>query len=106
MSLWLKADSGISLDPSSRVTGWADQSGNAHNAANVIANNSNPDFLSAGLNGQATLSFTNGQFLDISGAILSSQQFTIMAVVQDTRNSDDTDSREFLSNWSGTNTTT
>ena len=39
MSLWLKADSGISLDPSSRVTGWADQSGNAHNAANVIANN-------------------------------------------------------------------
>lgn len=52
LSLWLKADSGVTLS-GSNVTAWADQSGNGNNAT---ANN-NPTFISSSINNRPAISF-------------------------------------------------
>ena len=88
------------------VTSWADQSGFGHNATQGVGA-AQPLFVANGLNGQPTLRFNGtGQFLNLAGQVLTSQQFTILAVVRDTRAAGDGSFREVFSNWTGTNTFT
>jgi hypothetical protein len=106
LNLWLKADAGVATDGSGNVTSWADQSGNAHDATPPSTSNE-PLLVNNALNGNPVIQFSGaGQFLSIAGQVLTSQQFTILAVVNDTRSSGDGSFREVFSNWSGTNTTT
>jgi len=65
--LWLKANSGVTLD-GSNVTGWADQSGNG-NDAYVLNSGEEPEFASNIINGNPALSFNGtGQVLQIDDA--------------------------------------
>jgi hypothetical protein len=99
---WLEADVGVTTDGSGNVTNWADQSGNGHDATQSDSS-VRPAFISNGLNGLPVIRFNGaGDFLGITGQVLTSQQFTIMAVVNDTRGSGDGSFREAYSNWSGT----
>jgi len=55
LSLWLKADAGVTLSGSD-VTAWADQSGNGNNATSpTIA----PTFVSSSINSKPAISFNN-----------------------------------------------
>jgi len=55
LSLWLKADAGITLS-GANVTAWADQSGNGNNATSpTIA----PTFVSSSINSKPAISFNN-----------------------------------------------
>jgi len=55
LSLWLKADVGVTLS-GSNVTAWADQSGNGNNATSpTIA----PTFVSSSINSKPAISFNN-----------------------------------------------
>jgi hypothetical protein len=58
LSLWLKADAGVSLSGSD-VTAWADQSGNGFNANGNVTNGVNPTFVSNVKNGKPILRFGN-----------------------------------------------
>jgi hypothetical protein len=53
LSLWLKADAGVTLS-GSNVTAWADQSGNGNNAT---ARTANSTFVSSVINGKPVLRF-------------------------------------------------
>jgi hypothetical protein len=55
LSLWLKADAGITLS-GSNVTAWADQSGNSNNATPV---SNNPIYNVSDLNSKPTISLTS-----------------------------------------------
>jgi len=57
LSLWLKADAGVTLSGSD-VTAWADQSGNSNNA---ISPNVAPTFISSSINSKPAISFNNDQ---------------------------------------------
>ncbi len=94
----LEAGKGVTLDGSGNVSAWADQSGHGHDATQTVQAN-RPGFVGNGLNGGPTLAFSgNGQFLNLSGQVLSSQQFTIMALVTDGGAA--SGFREIFSNWS------
>jgi hypothetical protein len=105
LTLWLEADVGITTDCSGVfVTTWADQSGNGNDASQADPSSS-PQFVDAVLNGKPVITF-DGQhsFLSVAGQILSSQQFSILAVVNDTRDPSDNRFREIISNWDPSNT--
>jgi hypothetical protein len=53
LSLWLKADAGVTLS-GSNVTAWADQSGNGNNAASPTIS---PTFVSSSINSKPAISF-------------------------------------------------
>lgn len=55
LSLWLKADAGVTLS-GSNVTAWVDQSGNGNNATPVDVN---PTFNSSDLNGKPTITLSS-----------------------------------------------
>jgi Concanavalin A-like lectin/glucanases superfamily/F5/8 type C domain len=57
LSLWLKADAGVSLFPNGDVAQWNDQSGNNRNAGN--SGTSWPTLLPGAINGKPALRFTN-----------------------------------------------
>jgi len=68
LSLWLKADAGVTLS-GSNVTAWADQSGNGRNASPVDVN---PTYNSSDLNSKPTISLSSvaggtNKSLQISG---------------------------------------
>jgi Ca2+-binding RTX toxin-like protein len=106
LSLWLRADIGITSDAAGRVSTWTDQSGANHHASQSTENQQ-PQLVSGGLNGKPLVRF-NGQnaFFRVSGQVLTSQMFSIFAVVNDTRSSDDGSFREIFSNWTPTNSDT
>ena len=58
LSLWLKADAGVTLSGSD-VTAWADQSGNGFNANGNVVDGVNPTFVSNVKNGKPILRFGN-----------------------------------------------
>ncbi len=105
LALWLEADAGVTSDTQGRVSMWADQSGNNHNvSANLIANQ--PILNSNALGGKPALIFNGtSDYFTINGQVLTSQQFTILAVVADTRAKSDGGDREIFSNWSTAHTT-
>lgn len=101
---WLDANTGVTADGSGRVSGWADQSGSGHDASQLDPN-LQPLLVNNALNGNAVLRFDASNSLAIFGQVLTSQQFTIMAVVNDvtTSSSSNTGFREVFSNWTPSN---
>jgi hypothetical protein len=80
-----------------RVVRWEDQSGNGFLAEQPVAE-ARPEIDVAALNGQPALRFDGkGRFLSIPKQVLTSQQFTVIAVASD--RTDGTASRQILSNW-------
>jgi Concanavalin A-like lectin/glucanases superfamily/F5/8 type C domain len=57
LSLWLKADAGVTVNGSNEVTTWSDQSGNSRNAVNSGV--TLPTLLPGAINGKPALRFTN-----------------------------------------------
>ena len=95
LSLWLKADKGLAMDGSS----WADQSGQGHNAT-AIAGEA-PAYAANAIKGLPAAHFSGAQAMTISGSLLTSQQFTIIALVTDTGLNEGLGlRRDILSNWS------
>lgn len=103
--LWLRADEGISLDDNGGVAYWTDQSGQGHDAFQNELND-RPLWVANGLNGLPVVRFDGAQALDLLGQVITSQQFTIIAVLNDTRPDGDAGFREILSNWDFSNPST
>jgi hypothetical protein len=99
----LEAGKGVVTDGVGNVVSWADQSGQGHDATQA-SSGARPTFVSNGLNGGPSLRFSgSGQYLDIAGQVITSQQFTVMALVTDSGSA--SGFREIFSNWSSTSFT-
>ncbi len=96
LCLWLAADFGVTTNAAGLVSVWADQSGAGHSASQSSFG-SQPSLLPNQLNGQPVVRFIGGKFFALAGQIITSPQFTIVAVVCDQRT--DTNFRELISNW-------
>jgi hypothetical protein len=98
LALWLEAGASVTTDPSGGVLAWTDQSGAGHDASQANPS-SRAQLVSGALNGNPVLRF-NGttSFLNVTGQVLTSQQFTVFAVVNDLGVSDYA-YREVFSNW-------
>jgi uncharacterized repeat protein (TIGR03803 family) len=95
---WLRADAGVTANGSGLVSAWADQSGQANNASQGNASQQ-AQFVANAINGNPALSFNGiGDFYNLASQVLTSQQFTIFAVVSDTGTST-SGYREIFSNW-------
>ena len=106
LSLLLDASQGVTVDPVTGNFSWADESGSGHNASQAIQSDE-PQLVPNALNGSPVVRFNGvSDILSISGQVLTSQQFTILAVVDDTRNAGDTSFREVFSNWDVSNLAT
>jgi hypothetical protein len=101
-ALRLESDSGLMLDASGRVVSWADLSGNGHHASQADET-ARPLAVAGAFQGQVGLRFDGaGDFLNLAGQVLTSQQYSIFAVVTDRSTS--TYHREIFSNWTPSNT--
>ncbi len=96
--LWLNADQGVRTTTSGQVTGWADQSGNSHNGT---VSGSGLSLVNNAVNGNNAVRFAGGGELVLSGQVLTSQQYTILALVTDQHT--DTGFHEVFSNWTTSN---
>lgn len=95
--LHLRADVGVTKDGLNRVSSWQDQSGFGHHAAQGDSLGQ-PLFVDNVLNGKPVLRFDGlNDFFNLVGQVLTSQQYSIFAVVNDT--SVGSGHREILSNW-------
>jgi hypothetical protein len=93
--LWLKADSGLATDGST----WTDQSGMGHNATAIQGEA--PTYVANAINGLPVAQFSGGQAMTVAGQLLTSQQFTIVALVTDTGLNEGLGlRRDVISNWS------
>jgi alpha-tubulin suppressor-like RCC1 family protein len=83
LTLWLKADSGITKDANNFVSRWADQSANNNDSIQNTASYQ-PQWVDASLNGKPILRFdgTDDQLVAASSA--GSNDFTIFAVTKTT----------------------
>jgi len=102
LALWLRADLGVIANATGHVAAWADQSGAAHDAAQTVFGQQ-PLLITNGLGGQPLLRFNSaaGDYFNLNGQVVTSQQFTIFAVVSDTGTG--TGNREVFSEWASTN---
>jgi hypothetical protein len=98
LALWLNADQGVTTGGSSQVTSWTDQTGHGFNGATV---GSGVTLVPNALNGHSAVQFTGAGALALTGQVLTSQQYTVIAVVTDQRT--DTSFREVFSNWTSAN---
>jgi len=99
LALHLRADQGVTVDNASRVVAWEDHSGAERHAAQADPA-ARPELVRDGLNGRPVLRFDGrGRFLKLAGQVLTSQQFTIVAVVND--RAPGSGHREIFSNWDG-----
>lgn len=101
--LWLRADHGVSVHDTGRVSQVLDASGQAHHAVQG-GTTAGPLLIPNAMNGLPAMRFAGGQWLDLAGQVLSSNQFTIITVVTDTRT--DGSFREIISNWNFNNNVT
>jgi hypothetical protein len=99
LALLLRADQGVTLDGDGRVSAWQDQSGlGRHGAQTEPA--ARPLLVAAAVNGRPALRFDGrGRFLKLAGQVVTSQQFTVIAVVND--RAPGSGHREIFSNWNG-----
>ena len=93
-ALWLNASVGVQTDANGNVTAWADQSGNNHNATLVTGA---ATLTTSGINNLSALNFNGGTAYSVGNDVLTSQQFSIFAVVTD--NCPSCGYREVISNW-------
>lgn len=96
--LHLRADEGIELDANGRVASWKDLSKAGHDARQLDLDRQ-PERVASAINGKPAVRF-DGQrrFMDLDGQVLTSQQFTVFAVVRD---QGDKGHRTLFSNWNG-----
>ena len=95
--LHLDAAHGITLDESGRLMRWQDRAGAHDGSQNVEA--ARPLFMGEAINEKPAVRFDGkGQFINLAGQVLSAQNFTIFAVVNDLGSGS---SREIFSNWDG-----
>ncbi|MBS0195844.1 MAG: immunoglobulin domain-containing protein [Planctomycetes bacterium] len=100
--LWLRADaSDVALDGSLGVMSMQDLSGAGHHAANGSAGG-RPRWVADAVGGRPAIRFFGAHWLDLSGQVVSSQRYTIIAVVNDTRT--EGSFHEVFSNWTFGNT--
>jgi hypothetical protein len=94
----LRASEGVETDESGGVVRWRDLSGAEHDAAQSDPIR-RPQRIADGMNGRPTLRF-DGQrrFLESAGQVLTSQHFTVFAVVTDAGGT--ASHRTLFSNWS------
>jgi hypothetical protein len=99
LALHLRGNAGVTVDHSGRVSDWHDQSPYAHHARQP-RETSRPLWVSDAAGGHPALRFDGeARFLHLAGQILTSQQFTIAAVVSDAAGNES--HRTILSNWNG-----
>jgi hypothetical protein len=98
LALRLRASDGIEADDAGRVIRWRDLSGFEHDALQAEADR-RPEVVPNVMNGQPVVR-CDGQrrFLNLAGQVLTSQQFTVFAVVSD---AGDKGHRTLFSNWNG-----
>jgi len=96
--LALRADRGVKLDDRGHVESWQDGSGRAHHATQT-ASAQRPLLVKDAINGRPVVRF-NGQrqFLHLAGQVVTSQQFTVLAVLTDVGSGRH---RTLFSNWNG-----
>lgn len=95
--LHLAADSGVQTSEENRVKMW--KSVQQHTASQNSAS-AQPAFVAEAINGRPALRFNGkGQFLRISGEVLSQESCSIIAVVRDRATKPGL--REIISNWNG-----
>jgi hypothetical protein len=75
LSLWLKADAGVTLSGSS-VTAWADQSGNGKNATAIES----PIYETNSINGKPALVFANNAYLTTANIFSGANPRSMFAV--------------------------
>jgi len=75
LSLWLKADAGVTL-LGSNVTAWADQSGNGKNATSIVP----PTFESNAKNGKPAISFAGTNIMTAPAVFSGSNSRTFFVV--------------------------
>jgi hypothetical protein len=99
LALHLRADAGVLADEHGRVQKWQDQSLLLHDATQehdaarpLLVGNAVADLPAIRFDGQKS-------FLRVAGQVVTSQQFTILAVVSDT--SPNASHRGIFSNWNG-----
>jgi hypothetical protein len=94
--LHLSAGSGVTKDESGRVTTWLSATGQHHaSQTNAL---SQPVLVPEAINGHPAVRFDGNQrFLHVEGELLSSDQFTIVAVASDAASKPGL--REIISNW-------
>jgi len=99
LKLWLDATTGVTTSGST-VTGWADQSGNAHDGSYTTGS---PQLVGGAINGLPAINFNGaGDYFALAGgAVLASDSFTIFAIATDT--GADLGYRNIYSNWDAGN---
>ena len=75
LSLWLKADAGVTLD-GSNVIAWADQSGNGKNATAIES----PTYATNSINGKPALVFANDSYLTTANIFNGANPRSMFAV--------------------------
>jgi hypothetical protein len=75
LSLWLKADAGVTLS-GSNVTAWADQSGNGKNATAIVS----PIYATNSINGKPALVFANNAYLTTANIFNGANPRSMFAV--------------------------
>lgn len=97
-ALHLRADTGIQTDEEGRVVAWTDQSGKGHDGAQSQPE-SRPTLGRDLIGGRPAIRFSGQkQFLHLTGQVLNSQRFTLVAVARDAGKGPH---REIFSNWNG-----
>ena len=95
-SLWLDASLGIEKTDAGLVTLWKDRSGNGHHAKP----SGSPKWTRQAIGGRPAVRFDGKRdWFALSGKVITSQQFTIIAVVTDTGTS--RSHRNLFGNWNG-----
>jgi cytochrome c553 len=96
--LWLRADQGVATDGAGRVAEWKVAGGGFTAAQPGEA--ARPLLVKDALNGRPAVRFDGrGTWLGIPEQVLTSQRFTVIAVVNDTSSGGGL--REIFSNWNG-----
>ena len=99
--LWLRADRGIETDARGGVMFWRDQvaeDGVLPHDASQADPSRRPRLIADGLDGKPVLRFDGKrQYMQLAGQVISSPQFTIIAVANDRSNKPGP--REIISNW-------
>lgn len=95
LSLWLRADDGVTYDGSNNVNNWSDQSGNGNDATGDIGGGTAPTYQTNTINGLPVIRFDgSGQLMTLTSSVGGSE-YTFFIVC---KNNDNADGSMFL--WS------
>ncbi|MBQ17980.1 MAG: hypothetical protein CMJ65_12730 [Planctomycetaceae bacterium] len=96
LTLWLDASRGVVAGPDGTIKGWESRVGKLR--ANSAGD---PQIIAKGIGGRAAVEFdADGDWFQLSGPVVTGQQFTMIAVVTD-RATGAAGSRNLIGNWDG-----